>query len=86
MTVLLTSDDTPLPSGKMTMDEVSWVVSLLSVGAIFSNVVFGFVANHFGRKISLFLIGIPMIVSWIITWCAPNQFYLYVSRVSKIEL
>lgn len=62
MTILLTSDDTPLPSGKITMEEASWVNSLLSVGAIFSNIVFGFLAKQFGRKISLFLLGIPMIV------------------------
>lgn len=62
MTILLTSDDTPLPSGVITMDQASWITSLLSIGALFSNIVFGFIANHLGRKILLVLIGIPMIV------------------------
>lgn len=63
MNILLTSDATPLPSGKITMDEASWITSLMSVGASISIVVFGFMTNKFGRKIPLFLIGIPMIVS-----------------------
>lgn len=63
MTILLTSNDTPLPSGAITMDQASWITSLLSIGALFSNIVFGFLANNFGRKILLLLIGIPMIVS-----------------------
>lgn len=68
MTILLTSDDTPLPSGKISMEEATTVTSFLSVGAIFSNIVFGFLANKFGRKISLFLLGIPMIVRSIWIW------------------
>lgn len=62
MNILLTTEKTPLPSGIISMEQASWVTSLLSVGAIFSNIVFGFLANHFGRKILLFLIGVPMIV------------------------
>lgn len=68
MNILLTTEKTPLPSGIISMEQASWVTSLLSVGAIFSNIVFGFLANHFGRKILLFLIGLPMIVRYILGW------------------
>ena len=67
MNILLTSDESPLPSGKINEEESSWVTSLLSLGAFLSNIVFGFIANQFGRKILLVLIGIPMIVRYIWT-------------------
>lgn len=60
---LLTSDDTPLPSGKIDMDEASWIASLLCVGGLIGNVLFGFIANKFGRKKPLLAISIPIVVS-----------------------
>lgn len=59
---LLTSNETPLASGKITMDEASWVASLLHVGALLGNIFFGYVTNNFGRKLPLMCIAIPMIV------------------------
>lgn len=101
MNILLTSDDTTLPSGKyhsynnrklwqrmeleidpnyyiiimnalikfqnlqgkITMEEASWVTSLLSVGALICNIFFGYITNNFGRKIPLLIIAVPTIVS-----------------------
>lgn len=47
---LLTSDKSPLPSGKITMEEASWIASALAIGALPGNVVFGFLIKKFGRK------------------------------------
>lgn len=60
---LLMSNDSPLPTGKIDMDEASWIASLICVGGVVGNVIFGYIANKFGRKIPLLLIPIPMIVS-----------------------
>lgn len=59
----LTSKHSPLPSGKITMEQASWVASLLSVGCILGNTVFGYITNKFGRKWPIMLISIPTIVS-----------------------
>lgn len=59
---LLETDETPLPSGKITVEEASWIASLLSIGCLFGNV-FGYVTNKFGRKVTLIFISIPTIVS-----------------------
>lgn len=61
--VLLTSDESPLPSGKITMSEASWIASLMSIGGLIGNAVFGFVTNAFGRKLPLILMTVPGIVS-----------------------
>lgn len=60
---LLTSDESPLASGSITMEEASWVASLLCVGGVIGNLFFGFVTNAYGRKMPLILIVIPTIVS-----------------------
>lgn len=59
--MLLTSDDTPLPSGKITMDEFSSVAAFSLFGGMMGNIFFGFF--DFGRKIPLLLMAIPIIVS-----------------------
>lgn len=61
--ILLTSDETPLESGKITMDEASWIASLLCVGGLPGNVFCGIVTNKYGRKKPLIFIAIPTIVS-----------------------
>lgn len=61
--VLLTSDESPLPSGKITMSEASWIASLMSIGGLVGNAIFGFVTNVYGRKLPLILITVPGIVS-----------------------
>lgn len=60
--ILLTSNETPLPSGPITMEQASWVASYICVGALFGNMFFGFITNKFGRKIPLIIIAIPTIV------------------------
>lgn len=61
-TLLLKSDDSPLPSGTITREEASWIVSLLLVGCFIGNTFFGFAITKFGRKWPLFYISFPMIV------------------------
>lgn len=56
------SDETPLLSGKITMEEASWVVSLQFLGGIFGNIIFGFITSKFGRKWPLIISTIPIIV------------------------
>ena len=79
--ILLMSDETPLPSGKITIEEASWVVSLAYLGGVFGNIVFGFITNRFGRKWPLIIATIPIIVSWSLILYAKNIYYLYASRL-----
>lgn len=60
--LLLQSDESPLASGKLTLSEASWVVACLTFGGLWGNIVFGYIAEHFGRKWPLILVAIPQIV------------------------
>lgn len=59
---LLTSNDSPLPSGKITMEQASWIASLICFGGLIGNIFFGFITAKFGRKIPLIFMSIPTIV------------------------
>lgn len=61
--ILLTSDDNPLPTGKLSMEQASWVASLHTIGILFGNIFCGWIMNNFGRRLPLILIAFPLIVS-----------------------
>lgn len=61
---LLTEERTsPLPTGKITKDESSWIVSLLCIGGAIGNFFFSYITNRFGRKKPIIAMAIPNIVS-----------------------
>lgn len=59
----LQSSDAPLAAGPLTVHEVSWVVSLLCIGGLVGNIVYGWVAERFDRKSLLMLSAVSQIVS-----------------------
>ncbi|XP_055301605.1 facilitated trehalose transporter Tret1-like [Sitodiplosis mosellana] len=79
--LVLTSDESPLPSGKITMEEASWITSLWSVGGLIGCMTFGFITSHFGRKWPLIFMIIPKTISWLLVLFAQNVYYLYISRI-----
>ena len=64
---LFKSDKTPLTSGKITLDEESWIGSLTAFGAIGFTLVYGFVSEKFGRKPAILMIGVPQTVSELVS-------------------
>lgn len=60
--ILLTSDESPIESGPLSIAEGSLVVSILYLGGLFGVPLAIFAAERFGRKIPLLLLSIPQIV------------------------
>lgn len=59
----LQSNESPLPGEPLTLDEISWIASVVCIGGLVGNVFFGFAMNVFGRKKTLLFTAIPAIVS-----------------------
>lgn len=57
------------------------VISLLSLGGLFGNIIFGFITNRFGRRIPLFFVASLLIVSNVLILFAHHVYYLYVARI-----
>lgn len=60
---LLQSDKSPLTTGPLTVHELSWIGSVMSLGGLSGNIIFGFVVTMIGSRNCIFLIGLPQLVS-----------------------
>lgn len=61
--LLYDSDDSPLPSGRVGMEEIAWIGSILGIGGLVGTVALGWIADRVGRKNSLLALAVPQIVS-----------------------
>lgn len=59
---LLLSDATPLQTGKLTTDEVSWIGCVVAPGLVLGNFLCGYIVTFIGTRHTLFLIGFPQMV------------------------
>ncbi|XP_055317544.1 facilitated trehalose transporter Tret1-like [Sitodiplosis mosellana] len=78
--LLYDSDDCPLPSGRVDMDEIAWIGSILGIGGLIGTVAVGWIADRIGRKNSLLAMAVPQIISYLLIVYAQNVYYLYASR------
>lgn len=61
---LLNSDDSPLDTGKpISVSDLSWIGSSVSLGALAGNFFCGFIVTIIGARHTIFMIGFPQLVS-----------------------
>lgn len=60
---LLQSDHSPLETGPLTVEEVSWIGSVMSIGALIGNIAIGYIVLFIGSRNSILMIGFPQLVS-----------------------
>lgn len=58
---LLGSEETPLGTA-ISINEASWVGSLIGLGAMTGNILFGLLLDRLGRKKCMYLLAIPNMV------------------------
>lgn len=78
---LLMSEDTPLKSGPMTEDQVSWIAAYSNVGGIVSTIFSGWLLNTLGRKTTLILAAVPFAIGWTFILFATTGTLLAVGRI-----
>lgn len=79
--VLNSNAETPLQSGSMNVDELSWMVSLMCIGGFIGNIFYGCITNRYGRKLPLLSLAMPMTISWCLIIYATSPVYLYAARM-----
>lgn len=60
---LLGSDDSPLETGKLSVNDISWIGSVVCLGALTGNFLAGIIVTLIGTRHTIFLIGFPQLVS-----------------------
>lgn len=78
---LLMSEDTPLASGPLSEEQVSWIAAFGSAGGILSTVFSGWMLNTLGRKTTLILAAIPFALGWTLVLFASTFTVLGIGRV-----
>lgn len=63
--MLLTSDETPLSSGPITLEELSWIGSMNSIGAMLGTFSFGCFTTLIGCKRAMTFLALPAIGYWV---------------------
>ena len=53
---------------------------MLTFGGVFGTLIFGYIANKFGRKKSIFLMAFPQILGWIFLYIAESALLLIAFR------
>ncbi|CAH1397233.1 unnamed protein product [Nezara viridula] len=72
------SKDSEVP---MTEHEVSWMVSIVAIGAGVASIPCGMLADVFGRKTILLATGITSAISWLLIMMTRSKWALYVAQV-----
>lgn len=67
----LTRNDSFIPDLKNDSEEVSWITSLMPLGAILGAVPSGKAADRIGRKLAIGITAIPFLVCWVLLLLAP---------------
>lgn len=69
---LLKSDNSPLSTGALSVNDVSWIGSSVSLGALTGNFIFGFIVTKIGARHAIFIIGFPQLVSIVLKFKKPT--------------
>ncbi|XP_011497792.1 PREDICTED: facilitated trehalose transporter Tret1-like [Ceratosolen solmsi marchali] len=76
----LMAADSPIP---LTVDEASWVASILNFCRFFGSILGAVAANYLGSKRSIFVSLFPISAGWLIISLANQVKWLYLARVSS---
>uniref|UniRef100_A0A182QAT9 Major facilitator superfamily (MFS) profile domain-containing protein n=1 Tax=Anopheles farauti TaxID=69004 RepID=A0A182QAT9_9DIPT len=78
--VLADPDQTILETGPVTVDQGSWIGSILCLGALFGAFLYGYLVEKIGIKRTLQALVIPHSAFWIITYLASSVYQLFLAR------
>ncbi|XP_053673560.1 facilitated trehalose transporter Tret1-like [Anopheles nili] len=78
--VLMNPDQDILDTGPVTIEQGSWIGSILCLGALFGAFLYGFMVEKVGIKRTLQALVVPHSAFWIITCLATSVTQLYLAR------
>lgn len=65
----------------ITSNDASWIASFYLLGNVPGSILGGFVVDWVGRKTSILLAGVPMLIGWLMILYATEPITLYASRL-----
>lgn len=77
---ILASNETPLSTGPLTIDEVSWVGSINCIGAVVGALAFGYFTTLLGSKRCVFVLAAPVVAFWLFIYFGNAYIYILIAR------
>ncbi|XP_062551189.1 LOW QUALITY PROTEIN: facilitated trehalose transporter Tret1-like [Armigeres subalbatus] len=77
---LLQSDDSPLDTGPVTVEQASWIGSILCLGALVGAIIYGSLTSRLGVKRCISCIIFPNMSFWMIVYFGTSVYHLYIAR------
>lgn len=77
---MLVSDDTPLDTGPLTNEEISFLGSISSIGSLIGIFIFGGLSSMLGCKRAMIFLGLPSITFWILVHFGDTFYHLLFAR------
>lgn len=82
-TIVLLSDESPLKTGPLTNEQLSWVGSLSAFGGIIGTFSFGFIITYFGCKRAMVFLTLPSVVFWVLIYFGNSYYHLVIARLCQ---
>lgn len=80
-TPILLSEQTPLKSGPLSNDELSWIGSITALGGIIGNFTFGFITVVLGCKRAMLFLALPSIIFWVLIYFGDTYYHILIARL-----
>lgn len=78
--ILLTTDETPLKTGPITLEQLSWIGSVNCIGGIIGTFTFGFFTNFMGCKRAMAFLAVPAGCYWLTIMYGNSVNYIIFAR------
>lgn len=70
---------------KLTTEQVSWLGSMNSIGALCGSLIFGYIISSLGSKRALMLVSIPCITFWLLIYFGTSYYHILVARYFRFD-
>lgn len=81
--VKLTDENSPLITGPLTNEQLSWIGSINCGGAIAGTFTFGYIAALFGCKRAMIFLAFPSILFWTLIQFGDSYYHILIARVAS---
>lgn len=78
--LILQSEESPMTDGPISNEEASWIGAIICAGGLTGNFFFGWLSNKIGRKSTLLLTAVPMIIAFTMIPFSKTVIHLCMSR------
>lgn len=77
---ILISENTPLITGPLTIEQMSWIGSFNAIGSLIGSLVFGYIISLIGCKQTTLSLAIPSITFWLLIYFGNTYYHILMAR------